>query len=194
MLTYDEVTSYLISDIKASGLEAYNIENTLEIKSLDKEFKSTCILVDRTPPHFIRAHLSFGWDAQLTSLSMYGNDCLYYHDETEPCAHEEEPEAMIELKIEYHIEVVKGYENEPQTIYNELMNIFKQNTDHQNLPSVTWEVTVNKLGESFLSAIKANVYWELDVVDEHELSFEGIVEEVRENLQGIERLPFIKKE
>ncbi|WP_272479935.1 hypothetical protein [Aquibacillus koreensis] len=178
----------------SNELKAHNVKNKLEISSLDKEFSCTCVLGKNKAPHLVRAKLSFEWDSHLTATSVYGSDCSFYHDDSIECMHDEvEANASIEFGIAYNIAIAKGYENESQKIYSELMKVFKGIMEHENFPNITWEVTVNNEGMTFVSSINATQYWEIDVANTQIISFDGILEEVYHILQGIEELPFIEK-
>lgn len=197
MLTYEKVVNSLLDQIRSSDLIAYNIKNQIETHTLEKEFRCNCVLVESSPPHISRVELSFAWDSHLTAASVYGSDCSLYHDDTIDCIHDsDELDASIELEIEYNIEVEKGFENESQTIYKELTKVFNRNMNHGNIPSITWKVTINNAGKTFISSITAEHYWEIDINEtelDTEQDFEGILDEIAANIHSIEQLPFIKK-
>ena len=196
MLTYEGISNKLLTQIKKSGLRPYNIKNNIEINTLEKEFKCNCAAQDKNPPLISRAEITFGWDSILTSTSVYGNNCSLYHDESIECIHDElEADTFIELYIKYNIAVEKQFENQSDTIYNELMKLFRKNMNHDNLPIVRWNVLVNTSGQTIISSIVAEHFWEINLNENDDLDdlFYNIFEEVNYNLQDIVELPFIKK-
>lgn len=192
MITYEDLVNELLFSIKNSGLTAYNIKQNIETRTLYKEFNCNSIITGTKAPHLVRAAIDFGWDSHLTSNSVYGNDCALYHDDFVKCPHDESNlEASIELHIGYNIEVKKGFEQDSNYIYNELLKLFEQIMDHENLPVIRWEVTSKMDGQAFMSSITAEHYWIIDVTDES-ICLDGIFLEVKNVLDGLLHLPFIK--
>lgn len=72
MLTYEEITSQIIEACKEVELNPYIVNNTLELKTLMKEFKCLCVTNDKKPPYITRAEIAFSWDSMMTSESIYG--------------------------------------------------------------------------------------------------------------------------
>ncbi|KAA9022949.1 hypothetical protein [Niallia endozanthoxylica] len=197
MLTYDEITKKLLTQMRNVGLNPYNIKHNIEIQTLYKEFTCNCALLEKNLPHISRVEIGFGWDSSLTANSMYGSDCSLYHDDTMECIHDDlDADVWIELNIKYNIEVEKEYENETNTIYSELMKLFTDNMNHENIPHLKWNVMVNHAGQTLISSIDAKHYWEIPVSENKE-DFDyvlgDIFNEVKNNLQSIDALPFIKR-
>lgn len=192
MITYEEAVNQLVTSMKNCGLYTYNIQQNLEIITLYREFKCNAVVAGHEAPYLIRAEIEFGWDSTLTATSIYGNDCGLYHDEDfdEPNA-ELDPDNSFELNICYDIAVRKGFVQNSNYIHNELLNLFEQVMEHGHIPDIRWEVTTNGDGEAFISSITAEHYWEIDIIDK-QLDLEGIFFEVKNVLEGLMKLPFIK--
>ncbi len=193
MLTYEQITTSLIQSLQNVGLKPYLINNKVEIATLEKEFRCNCVPNYTNPPYSTRAQLSFSWDSKMTAESIYGGNCSLYHDETEECnRYEVEAVPFIELQIDYHINVEEGFRLNTDVINNELLTIFKRNLGHKNIPGIKWELIINAQGKNVITSISAHHYWQIDFSDEP-IEFEDILIEVKDNLESIQKLPFIKK-
>lgn len=192
MLTYEEIRNKIIQSAKVVGLNPYNINDKIELRTLMKEFQCSCVLNHKNPPYITRAEISFSWDSILTAESIYGPNCALYHDESEDCLHEEEnSEAFIELEITYNIVAKEGFRTETDLINIELINTFNSVMLHDNKPQIKWELTINSNGENRISSITAYHFWHFELRDD-ELEFEEVFEEVYEVLKQIEGIPFIQ--
>lgn len=192
MITYEEIVNELVTSMKNCGLYTYNIQQNLEIITLYREFKCNAVVADLEAPYLIRAEIEFGWDSTLTVASIYGNDCGLYHNEEfyEP-DDELDSDNSIELNICYDITVKKGFVKNSNYIHNELLNLFDQVMEHGNIPDIRWEVTTNGDVEAFISSITAEHYRDIDILNK-QLDLEGIFLEVKDVLEGLMKLPFIK--
>lgn len=192
MITYEEIVNELVTSMKNCGLYTYNIRQNLEITTLYREFKCNAVVAGLEAPYLIRAEFEFGWDSTLTATSIYGKGCGLYHDEDFNETDDElDPDNSIELNICYDIAVKKGFVQNSNHIHNELLNLFDQIMEHGNIPDIRWEVTTNGDGEAFISSITAEHYWEIDIIDKP-LDLEGVFLEVKDVLEGLMKLPFIK--
>ncbi|WP_147534562.1 hypothetical protein [Bacillus marasmi] len=194
MRTYEEIVDELLGSMKDVGLEPYNIRENIELRSLYKEFNCNCGVDSANAPHLISAQINFGWDSLLSATSIYGDSCALYHDDFVDCPHDESNlEASIELEISYNIEIHEDLKKDTSHLSNELFSFFNKIMEHENIPTIHWKVTANKNGDTYISAIKATHYWELEITDDQN-DFEGIFLEVKDVLAGLYELPFIKNQ
>ena len=193
MLTYEQIRDSLLESASAIGLHAYIISNKIEIQTLEKEFSCLMVPAENDPPYPVRAEVSFGWDAILSSESIYGGNCSLYHNETTECIHDElDPEPFIELAIEYQFEIKPESEAVLNEINQTLFQLFSRIMNHRNLPTIRWEVAINNENEIIITRVSANHYWHVEFLDEP-IVFDEIFEEVLEVLKNLESLQFIKK-
>lgn len=193
VLTYEQITSQLIESMYNARLEPYVIREKLEINTLEKEFICQCAPDDHLPPYHTYAEVSFRWESVMTTESVHGGNCHLYHDETAACTHEElVKDTFIELNITYFFEVEEGFEVNTDVINGELMNVFETNMNHDNLPQIKWELTISSDGSNSISSITAHHLWFIEF-DDLPIEFEDFLFEVRDVLDSIDQLPFIKK-
>ncbi|TCP52563.1 hypothetical protein EV586_10944 [Tumebacillus sp. BK434] len=195
MLTYEQITSQILDSMKDAGINPYLIRHKLELVTLMKEFECLCVVKNKKSPYITRAEISFSWESIMTAESIYGGDCCaLFHDETEDCLHDDENrEAVLELEIKYNIEAKEEFKEETNLINTELLTVINAVMEHQNKPQITWVITLNNNGAHFISDVKLQHYWNIEIKDE-DLELTEIFEEVHEMLVNIDRLPFVKDE
>jgi len=191
MLTYEDVVKGFLKSAKNAGLNVYKIDHKIELTSLDREFICYCVPKENTPPHYIRAEVSFHWDSIMTAESVYGGNCSLYHDDCTECTHNDlEPNPFIELEIEYKFEVDV---NIVDLINNELhKDVFSKIMQHENIPTIRWQLITDRQGNKRISEIWANHHWLIEF-NNGPIRFGGICNEICQVLKEIEKLNYIKK-
>ncbi len=104
--TYEEVASELLDCLERTGLTVQDVAHELEPGTGERTFQCTVRAPGGEPPYRYSCSVHFHWDALLTFLGAYGpgSDCELYHEDDEPCPHQERrPRPTVEVVTEYDL-------------------------------------------------------------------------------------------
>lgn len=175
LLTYDDVRQAVLTAAEAAGLRAFHVRDTLETRTCDRECEIVCVPQDEEPPFAVAAVVGFPWDAALTAESIYGDTCTLYHDEDDPCPHQDaEPDAVFDLDVRFTFNPPRP-EDVPQVV-TALQEIFRENIHHGNLPEVQIQLSYLPDGQLVVQEAYAQYWWEI-ALNEEPLDLQDILEE-----------------
>ncbi len=167
-VSYEQVVATWMWACSQSDLQLYAISNTLDINTLEREFKACCVPDDWDPPYHLRAEMSFYWPSEYTALSMDGDDafCSLYHDDDAECDHEPgTAQVYTELEIEYYLpsDFVDQLDSDVgiEQVARRIRQVYGDLVDHENILVVDAKATF--AGETLaLSSILARHFWILE--------------------------------
>jgi len=177
VLKYEQIRDLIMNDAFDAGLDVYNIRNYIEMETLDRTSKISCVPIGFKPGSGITAEISFDWDCMYSSESIYGSSCDLYHDEAVNCPHMEyEPDAFIELEIKFNFPVSKA-EDIPE-IYRRIKKVLQNEISHNNYPQIKFEISVLADGRVVVHDSYAYMFWEVPFND-YDIDFSRIFNEIK---------------
>lgn len=183
VLSYDDVRQAVLIAAEAAGLRAYSTRDTLETHTCDRECEILCVPLDEDPPFAVAAVVGFPWDAALTAESTYGDTCALYHEESDPCPHQDaEPDAVFDLDVRFTFNPPRP-EDVPQVV-TALQQIFRREIQHENLPEVQIQLSYLPDGRLVVQEAYAQCWWEISL-NEEPLDLSDILEEARRILDAM---------
>lgn len=185
MLTYEDITGNLLDAAEELDLNIFRVENFVETVSCDKEFHLACTL-EEEPPFQVYAELTVFWDSPLTSITVHGGECVYFHDQHTPCMHGTAPITPLpELEIKYVFPVKKV--DQLAHLAQQVQSVVSAAAGREYFTNVRFEVNVAFNGEVDVTNAYALYVIEFDI-NRDELEFQPIVSDVRRVLSALSQV------
>ncbi|MCS6845725.1 MAG: hypothetical protein NZ528_15605 [Caldilineales bacterium] len=167
-VTFEHVINSLLWAATQNKLRVYELRSTLDIITLDREFKAYVVPQSWKPPYHLYAEISFYWPAEYSVAGTHGDEviCTMYHDSEEECPHEPGG-AEFPLDIEVHYQMpdalVSSVDSDAgvEAIARRIRSLFAEAAPQSN--AVTVEVGASFADDGLrLTSIAAHGFWALE--------------------------------
>ncbi len=165
---YEEFATSLLETAREHDLAIDDVRHEIEPSSGERRFSALLRLNSAEIGSRYHAHLSFGWDALLTYVTVYGAtaECELYHDDDLDCPHSSlVPQPAIELEGEfilgdggYDLQSLEEANSWLGTVQVLLAKVFPE----ENRPSVHIGI-VSANGTLIVEKLTAEYSWILDL-------------------------------